>query len=135
MSAKKIKAAADGWKENFSLEKINCGPDTTSLFANKTGDVAKDSGLPPTHICKTILDEIRRMWDAGDPFSTSVQSRSQGRNIYTHIKQRYSIDDKKARNMIEGWLLPDSLLKVDMINKNTKRMGLRVVGSIGETNG
>ena len=136
MNAKKIKADRDGWSENFELETITVGPDTQSLFADKTTSEAKrDSGLPPSHVCKTILDDIDKRWHAADPFSTAPQSRAQGRYIYTYLQQRYSIQDKLARRMIEGWLLPDGLLSVDMVDKNPKRMGLRVVGRIGDLGG
>jgi hypothetical protein len=79
MTAKKIKAAEDGWKQNFRLRKTPTGDlkGTESLYAEptKAEEAQPDSLWPDRQTCKDILAEIDKAWKAGKSWSPKHQAR------------------------------------------------------------
>jgi hypothetical protein len=132
LTAHKIKAAQDGWKQPFELVEQPIGDikGTTSLFARPCDEPVKDKAAwPDKETCRQIVAAIGSAWNAGKPWSSMPQSRKQGRYAAAIIKQQFDILEATAELMIQTWLQND-VLSYEMRDKNTKLQGLRVVGSI-----
>ena len=132
MTAHKIKAAQDGWKQAFEMVEQSVGDikGTTSLFARACDEPTKDKGAwPDKATCRLILDAIRTAWNANKPWSCMPQSRRQGRYAAGIIKQQFDIVEKTADLMIQTWL-QNGVLSYEMCDRNTKMQGLKVTGSI-----
>ena len=132
LTAHKIKAAQDGWKQPFTLIEKAIGDikGTTSLFAQPCDEPVKDKAAwPDKDTCRKILAAIGSAWNAGKPWSSMPQSRKQGRYAAAIIKQQFDILEATAELMIQTWLQND-VLSYEMRDKNTKLQGLRVIGSI-----
>ena len=132
LTARKIKAAQDGWKQAFEMIEQPIGDikGTTSLFARACDEPTKDKAAwPDKATCRLILDAIRTAWNANKPWSCMPQSRRQGRYAAGIIKQQFDIVEKTADLMIQTWL-QNGVLSYEMCDRNTKMQGLKVTGSI-----
>jgi hypothetical protein len=132
MTAKKIKAAQDGWKQAFELKEVSVGDlkGTMSLVALACEVQVKDKSVwPPKDVCRKILTDISSAWNANRPWSSMPQSRAKGRYAPAIMKSNYDIAEKTAELMIQTWL-QNSILSYEMRDKATKMQGLKVVGSI-----
>ena len=132
LTARKIKAAQDGWKQAFEMVEQSVGDikGTTSLFARACDEPTRDKGAwPDKATCRTILEAIGSAWNIGKPWSSMPQSRKQGRYASSIIKQQFDIVEKTAELMIQTWL-QNGVLSYEMRDKGTKMQGLKVTGSI-----
>jgi predicted ATP-dependent serine protease len=132
LTARKIKAAQDGWKQAFEMIEQSVGDikGTTSLFARACDEPTRDKAAwPDKATCRTILEAIRTAWSANKPWSSMPQSRKQGRYAAGIIKQQFDIVEKTADLMIQTWL-QNGVLSYEMCDRNTKMQGLKVTGSI-----
>jgi len=133
MTAKKIKAAADGWKQHFELISVNMGDikGTTSLVAEACDAKAQPdkSVWPPKDVCRKILTEISSAWNSGKPWSSMPQTKAKGRYAPGLIKAKFDIVEKTAEMMVQTWL-QNGILSYEMRDKVTKMQGLKVTGSI-----
>ena len=132
MTAKKIKAAQDGWKQSFELVEVAVGDikATKSLVAIPCEQQAKEkSALPPKDVCRRILSDISTAWHSGKPWSSMPQTKAKGRYAPALIKARHDVVEKLAELLIKTWL-ENGVLTYDMCDKSTKMQGLKVTGSI-----
>ena len=132
MTAKKIKAAQDGWKQSFELKEVALGDikATKSLVAISCEQQAKEkSALPPKDVCRRILSDISTAWHSGKPWSSMPQTKAKGRYAPALIKARHDVVEKLAELLIKTWL-DNGVLTYDMCDKSTKMQGLKVTGSI-----
>jgi AAA domain/Bifunctional DNA primase/polymerase, N-terminal len=132
MTAKKIKAAQDGWKQSFELVEVAVGDikATKSLVAISCEQQAKEkSSLPPKDVCRRILSDISTAWHSGKPWSSVPQTKAKGRYAPSLIKTRHGVPEKLAVLLIQTWLENDVLIS-EMCDKSTKMQGLKVIGSI-----
>jgi len=132
MTAKKIKAAQDGWKQSFELVEVAVGDNkaTKSLVAISCEQQAKEkSVLPPKDVCRRILSDISTAWHSGKPWSSMPQTKAKGRYAPALIKARHDVVEKLAELLIKTWL-ENGVLTYDMCDKSTKMQGLKVTGSI-----
>jgi hypothetical protein len=132
MTAKKIKAAQDGWKQSFELVEVAVGDikATKSLVAISCEQQAKEkSALPPKDVCRRILSDISTAWHSGKPWSSMPQTKAKGRYAPALIKARHDVVEKLAELLIKTWL-ENGVLTYDMCDKSTKMQGLKVTGSI-----
>jgi hypothetical protein len=132
MTAKKIKAAQDGWKQAFELKEVSVGgiAATKSLVAVSCEQQAKEkSSLPPKDVCRRILSDISTAWHSGKPWSSVPQTKAKGRYAASLIKTRHGVPEKLAVLLIQTWIENDVLIS-EMCDKSTKMQGLKVIGSI-----
>jgi len=134
LHAKKIKAAEDGWTQNFKLRKIELGDiaGNTSLFAEPTDEEIVEEGKPewPSKpVCQEIVNGIRDAWHSGRPWSNHHHARKDGRYAMHHINQRWGVDERIAAQMIEAWLT-NGILEVSTLDAHTKMRGLRVLNNL-----
>jgi hypothetical protein len=132
MTAKKIKAAQDGWKQSFELIEVPVGDikATRSLVAVACGEKAKEKDVwPPKDVCNKILAEIGKAWASGNPWSSKPQTSDTGRYAPDVIKAQFDVPIAVARLMVKTWL-DNKVLSYEMVSKKTKMYGLRVIGSI-----
>ena len=132
MTAKKIKAAQDGWKMSFELVEVSVGDikATKSLVAIPCEQQAKEKDVwPPKDVCKKILAEISQAWASGNPWSSMPQTKAKGRYAPALIKARYDVMERVAELMVQTWL-QTAILSYEMRDKSTKMQGLKVIGSI-----
>jgi hypothetical protein len=128
--ARKIKAAQDGWREPFRLEKVALPFGKDSLVAipcepQEEPDPA--NAWPDKPTCRRILQAIQQAWNDGDPWSAAPQAKR--RYAPKLIKSTFDIPAKLAEHMIETWIT-NRVLKYHSYNTHTKLRGLEVVGSI-----
>ena len=131
LHAKKIKAAEDGWTQNFKLRKVEIGDiaGNTSLFAELTNEeIVEDtqSGWPSKPICQEILNAIRTAWNSDRPWSNHHHARKDGRYAISHIHQNWNIDERTAAEMIEQWLT-NRIIEVALHDPRTKMRGIKVI--------
>jgi hypothetical protein len=132
MTAKKIKAAQDGWKQAFELKEVAVGDikATKSLVALACEQQAPEKTVwPPKDVCNKILAEIGKAWASGNPWSSKSQTSDTGRYAPDVIKAQFDVPIAVARLMVKTWL-DNKVLSYEMVNKKTKMNGLRVIGSI-----
>jgi hypothetical protein len=132
LTAKKIKAAADGWKEAFRLDEIAVSPTHTSLVAMPTveaPEVKQPASWPDKDTCRRVLNEIDAVWGKGAPWSSFPNTRTVGRYAPAIIAKDYGVPQKTAVSMIETWLM-NGVLSVEECSAKTKLKGLRVTGRI-----
>jgi len=134
MTARKIKAAEDGWVETFALPKIELSLGHTSLVAVKTDPLDPEpvpaSDLwPDKQVCRDILAAIAKAWNAGMPWSSKPQTAKEGRYGKALMKERFNVAEDLAGEMIQKWL-NTGVLSYEMVDARMKRYGLKVVGWI-----
>jgi hypothetical protein len=132
--ARKIKSAEDGWKQPFELKKVVVNDITgeTSLYAAQAQAGAKaeaKSVWPDKPVCRSILNVIRTAWFAGRPLSSYSQTRKQGRYAASVLGQQFDQPEKLIEMMVDTWL-SNQILSYEVVDKNTKMQGLKVIGSI-----
>jgi len=132
MTAKKIKAAQDGWKQAFELIEVPVGDikATKSLVAIACNQRAPEKDAwPPKDVCRKVLSEIGHAWAGDNPWSSMPQTRAKGRYAPALMKTRFDIAEKVGELMIQTWL-NTGVLSYLMQNKSTKMQGLKVTGTI-----
>ncbi|CAA7624193.1 hypothetical protein [Magnetospirillum sp. SS-4] len=89
--------------------------DLADIAATMTAQVAPD-------VLDTVLAEISRAWDAGDPYSDAPQARD--RHLLKALPPRLGLPTElvRAANLR---LCDLRRLKVDVVDRNSKRKGLR----------
>ena len=108
--ARKIKAAADGWRQDFQLKKVVVDlKGTESLVAIKAEPVSplqaqQPSGWPDRVTQIRILEIIEERWRSGDPLSNAVQTRKQGRYAPSILHGRLDIDADIIDKLLVQWL-------------------------------
>lgn len=138
MTAKKIKSAQDGWKQYFDLKEVTVDRKIKEIKSLVAVAVTEDrqtnnekSGWPPKHVCNQVLDEIRKAWNEGAPWSSKPQTRVVGRYAPALMKARFDIPEKTAASMIQAWLENSEKVLTDMVcDSSTKMKGLKVTGTI-----
>jgi len=136
LHAKKIKAAEDGWTQNFKLRKVDLGDiaGNTSLYAEPTNEQIKDENEPswPSRtVCQEILNAIKQAWISGKPWSNHYHARKDGRFAMMHMKQRWDISEKIGAEMIEAWLT-NGIVEIATFDQKTKIRGLKVLQDLYE---
>lgn len=135
LHAKKIKAAPDGWTQNFKLRQIDLGDiaGNTSLFAEPTDEIIAKNGeskdWPAKPICQEIINAMRDAWADKKPWSNHYHARKDGRYAALHISQKWNIDEGIANQMIESWLT-NGIIEVVMFDARNKSKGIRVLQNL-----
>jgi hypothetical protein len=130
--ARKIKSAEDGWRQAFELKKVTVNDITgeTSLYAAQANEKAAPKSVwPEKSICRDMLNVVRTSWFAGRPLSSYSQTRKQGRYASAVLGQQFDLPEKLVDMMVETWL-SNQILSYEVVDKNTKMQGLKVIGSI-----
>ena len=130
MTATKIKAAPDGWKEPFALVKHELALGHSSLVAVKGTPPPPVSAVwPEKNVCQDILKAIGEAWNAKRPWSPKPQTRGEGRYAARQIEVTFGVAEKTAEQMVTAWL-ENRVLAYELIDTRMKRYGLKVVGWI-----
>ena len=130
--ARKIKSAEDGWRQAFELKKVTVNDITgeTSLYAAQANEKAAPKSVwPEKSVCRDMLNVVRTSWFAGRPLSSYSQTRKQGRYASAVLGQQFDLPEKLVDMMVETWL-SNQILSYEVVDKNTKMQGLKVIGSI-----
>ena len=131
LTAKKIKAAADGWTQSFELKVTPTGDikGTESLYADlaSTERVVVD-GWPNKQTCHAILNEMRMAWDANRPWSPHARSKAEGRYAVAYI-EGFGIKTGMAEEMVQKWQ-QNGIISLEMRDAKAKTKGLKVVGPV-----
>jgi hypothetical protein len=130
--ARKIKSAEDGWKQPFELKKVVVNDITgeTSLYAAQAdAKSAPKSVWPEKQVCRDMLNVIRTAWFTGRPLSSYSQTRKQGRYAASVLGQQFDQPEKLVEMVVDTWL-SNQILSYEVVDKNTKMQGLKVIGSI-----
>ena len=128
--AQKIKAAPDGWTMPFRLSSIALDlKGTCSLFAEPTNEPAptmEDNKTWPTKKkLADILIQVDQAYKTKEAWSTSPQTRSDGRYFVYNACSTQNISAKVAQNIMDEWLRTGILERV-ITDTHTKKMGLAV---------
>ena len=143
LHAKKIKAAPDGWTQNFKLRTIELGDiaGSSSLFAEPTDEDIEEKqpetqsgggrsnwngAWPDKPTCQAIVNAIRNAWIEGRPWSSHPHARMSGRYAPSHIKAQWGIDERLGAEMVETWLT-NRIIEVAVFDSSSKTRGLRVI--------
>lgn len=135
MTARKIKAAQDGWKQHFRLDVVACGDiaGNSSLVASPAAEgpveQKQPSFWPDKETCRRILAALDTAWKKGKPWSCAPQSKSQGRYAPDMLRADFDLAAKASEAIIQTWLMND-VLSFEICDKHTKQKGLKVVGGI-----
>ena len=138
LHATKVKAAADGWRLGYELRLSPTGDlrGTESLVVHPV-EIEAPTGTTAVPADRRILNEalaaMQAAWDAGNPWSTSSQTRLQGRYVLDRLKP-FGLDRNAAEAMVAR-MISSGLVVEEMADKRTRRMGLRVVKPTNEPQG
>lgn len=130
--ARKIKSAEDGWRLPFELKKVVVNDITGegSLYAAQANEKAAPKSVwPEKQVCRDMINVIRVAWFSGRPLSSYSQTRKQGRYVAAVLGQQFDLPEKLVDMMVETWL-SNQVLSYEVVDKNTKMQGLKVIGSI-----
>jgi hypothetical protein len=152
MFAAKIKAARDQWAHPFHLKEVIIAgtgiPGKTTLVSERLaetpveaagasfgggqetgGNIVDGHRWPSKDVCQTILNEMRGAWVSGKPWSSKIQTKSEGRYAPMIMHAKHGITIETAKRMVDHWLAND-ILSYEIVSAHTKLHGLKVVGSI-----
>lgn len=130
--ARKIKSAEDGWRQAFELKRVVVNDITgeTSLCAAQANAKAEARSVwPEKPVCRDMLNVIRVAWFSGRPLSSYSQTRKQGRYASAVLGQQFDLPERVVEMMVDTWL-SNQVLSYEVVDKNTKMQGLKVIGSI-----
>ena len=134
LTAAKIKAAQDGWSSAFTLRPVPLGDlkGTQSLVAEPFRRLlaASEPEVDLTVVQKA-LSAMQAAWEAKRPWSPHPRSRNEGRYAITHM-HAMGISADKAQTLLEDWLHRGQVV-LEMVDRNTKTKGLKVVDSTAQT--
>lgn len=132
--AEKIKDAADGWKNLvrlLSVDWIEMGKidgERKSLVAVPAiaeSPIKKPDDMPSRDIVRQALKDIEAAWNAGNPLSPKVQTKSIGRYAPQVVSVRYGVKIEAAERLIQS-LLDNEIIVFEQADSVTKKRGLRV---------
>ena len=127
LTAKKIKAAKDGWRVLVHLQKVACGDlrGTESLVATLgQAEPPEPEGWPDKAVCNAILVAMNAAWEQGQPWSPYPQTRREGRYAPVHL-QRLGVAPDVAEKMLEAWAVR-KVISVDVVDVRSKIKGYKV---------
>jgi len=143
ITAKKIKAAVDGWTIEFNVKEVEIVPGIepkTSLYVElattKSGFDPGFGGEQETGFFfaggmkidvvmrDKILSDIRAAWDARNPWSIAHNTRNDSRHAYRQIKKSLGkrITDMKAKDIV------DSLIDNEWVGEETRKDASKLRG-------
>ena len=102
----KIKAAEDGWEQNFKAAKIILSDiaGNTSLVVDAVVEAApqKEPGLgwPDIYVCRQILTAIDEQWHAGKPWCFAQNT---SRAAVVNIMKRWRLERKTVVDILATW--------------------------------
>lgn len=113
------------------LEKIEWmdGLKQASTLVPEVASSAPDKSVLDKPACRRILDEVRRAWSAGKPWSNAPQTKRDGRYLPYWMMKETGCSADEAEKLIMDWLTND-VLSVEQANSDRKIKGLKVIGSI-----
>ena len=127
ITAKKIKAAEDGWVMGFNLRKISVGEiheNKESLFAEPAiMQIVAPDQWPDRPVINMMLNALQQAWDDGKPWSPKPQTRREGRYAIPHMV-RYGVNEEMAEKVLQSWLDAQIVL-YDICDSHSKSKGLR----------
>lgn len=132
LTARKIKAAEDGWRESFRLEKVALpfGKDSMVAIPCPPSEQPQDGAKwPDKPTCRLVLKAIAQAWQDGQPWSSMPQTKKEGRYAPRLISARFDVPANVAEDMVQKWQ-DNGILVYHMCNKHKNLKGLEVVGNI-----
>lgn len=129
--AKKIKSAADGWRQDFRLLRGPAGgfgQESLVAVGAEPGSAKARSFWPEKHICQQVLGAIEAAWRDGRPWSTYPQSKRDGR-FAPMLMAAFGIAANDAQKMLDAWLATEVLI-VETRDVKLKIKGLKVLNRI-----
>ena len=137
ITAKKIKAAEDGWNLTFNLRKIPVGEiekNKFSLFAEPSvTPIAVPNQWPERVVINAMLDALQRAWDEGQSWSPKPQTRREGRYAVPHM-MRYGITESIAEQVLQSWI-DNQIVVYDIADSHSKMKGLKCKNGCGSSSG
>jgi RecA-family ATPase len=73
-----------------------------------------------------MFDEIKRAWEAGNPWSPASQTRESGRYFPHWMKAQHGIPERQAKALLQEWLTSGCLV-VEQVDRHSKKNGLKVL--------
>jgi len=134
LTAAKIKAAHDGWSSAFTLRPISLGDlkGTQSLVAEPSrSPLTASEPEVDLQVVQKVLSAMQAAWDAERPWSPHPRARNEGRYAITHMHTA-GIPADKAQTLLEDWLHKGQVA-LEMYDRKTKKMGLRVIDNSAQT--
>ena len=146
ISAKKIKAASDGWTIEFAVKEVEVVPGIepkTSLYIEFTKPKSSfDPGFGgeqetgffyaggmkiDIHLRDKILNDIDDAWNSQRPWSIAHNMRQDVRHSYRQIKKSFGkkITDMKAKDIIDS-LIDNEWIEEGICNFRSKLKGLKI---------
>lgn len=101
--------------------------DHSGLLVDRTGEVEAALELTQrvsSSQTESIMEEIEKQWNAGNPFSSAAQSRT--RYLIPYLMQQLGITKPRAYGLMMDWLR-DGRIKEEIYSTNRKQKGLKVM--------
>jgi KaiC/GvpD/RAD55 family RecA-like ATPase len=135
INARKIKAAADGWQQGFSLLEVPLGslekPASSLVALPALVPKMETEEWPERARIALVLEAVQQAWNAGRPWSPYKQSKRTGTYIVSNMS-RWNITEEHGEKLLETWMT-NRVLSYEIYDAKTKQKGLKVVG--GEAGG
>ena len=130
VTAKKIKAAADGWNQGFTLLEVPLGslekPASSLVALPALIPKVAEEEWPERARIALVLEAVKKAWDDGRPWSPYPQSRREGKFIIDNMA-RWNITPEHAEKLLKTWLT-NGVLTYEVFNTKRHLKGLKVKG-------
>ena len=142
ITARKIKAAQDGWSMEFEATKVVIGIGKTSLYVSKLdthqetqtthqrasegfGGRQETGKEPDMDLCRKMVTAIGDAYKGGYAWSKEPNTKRQGRYAAEKLADQFGVTIEIAEKMISLWIKTDVIVD-ECINTKNKTYGLRV---------
>lgn len=119
----------------FGLEPVQLGTDAdgdpvSSCIVVYTEAKQNPNGTPPMAVCRNMLKLIDEGWNSKNPLSTAPQSQKIGRYAPRFLAQHFNLKQQDVDRLLGSWI-DNEIVIMDVVDRKTKRRGLRVLEWLG----
>lgn len=130
LTCMKMKAGPDDVRDAYRLDVVDLGDGKSSLVPVRVEDHVASESMCGAERQQEIFDAITRAGANDDHWSLAPNCRSHGRKYAPEqIAVGWSVPADVAKQWLDLWMTgPDPVLEVIVVDANTKRKGLVVIG-------
>lgn len=131
----KQKDAEDGWKKQFTVEKIEWLPlgrikNASSLVvAFGENEVPQNDKWPSREVLKSLWLGINSAWESGRPLSMHPQTIKDGRYAPRTLSATHNVSSEIVKMVVDEWLAHEVVI-VETTDRHSKIKGLKTAKSI-----
>jgi hypothetical protein len=129
LTCMKMKAGPDDVRDAYRLDTIDLGDGQSSLVPVRVEEREAEEAVCTDEIKEQIFAAITRDAEAGNHWSMAPRAVADGRKYAVkEIATGWKVGEDVAAQWLDIWMTgPDPEVRVEIVNRNSKRKGLVVV--------